>query len=339
MVCPKCGNQLTSTMKFCAKCGSPVAQQSQAQPNQQLQSAAVYYNKPQFVSQVQNKPATSQQPKKKKWKTGDLILKIIAILVGISVVTTVVLIFADSWMYVEETAGSERLDNFPILRQDTELTVYDEKNFPTEIYEIRVEKYEKEDVVFKSEAFNDRKLVFKEISMSRTYNIHFPGDGKYRITLTDLTKSMSEYSVTTTTTSSYDVGENTTKSDSDYWERVVIEVTVEDDNDEAFDKVTLRTTGSDKPTEETTESVGNKNDSEKTEEAENSLLDEDAQYEDISFGEYGRDTDAADNKSENVCKFSDKCNSIEYCRSNKAVTECCSFIFLLKVTNYRADEN
>lgn len=329
MICPKCGNQLAENIKFCSKCGTAVAAQMQANPQPMqrapmLQQGQGVYGNYQYTPQMQQKPSTPKKTKKTGWKIGDLILKIIAIIVGVSVVTTFVLVFVDSWMYIEETAGCKSMRDFPVLRQDTMLTVYDEENFPTEIYEIKVEKYENDDTFFKSRAFNKRERVVKEISMSKIYTLHFPEDGKYRITITDLTESISENA--DTTASYYNEGEETTKDDTDNWKIVVIEVVVEDDNDDAFDKVTLRSTDTDKPTEETTRSADNGSENNETQEIGNILIDDDVRWESVSFDM----NDSVRNHSE--CETEAECivcqtDSFKLSSQNKAVTESYSFIF------------
>ena len=72
MNCPKCGNTLAPNTKFCAKCGTPVAQQPPEQPGPAQPMSAQQ-------KVITQKPAQPKQKKKNKsylW----IILKICCII-------------------------------------------------------------------------------------------------------------------------------------------------------------------------------------------------------------------------------------------------------------------
>ena len=127
MNCPKCGNPLSPNMKFCAKCGTPVAQQTNA-PQTPVQQNAV---------NQKSEPTV----KKTKKKSKNLPLKITAIVLVIAVIVSAIAVVPGIVRNKNEIgSATEYIEDFPVLKQQTEFLVYDEEKFPSEEYEIKVER-------------------------------------------------------------------------------------------------------------------------------------------------------------------------------------------------------
>lgn len=209
MNCPKCGNPLSPNMKFCAKCGTPVAQQ---QPTQQMP-----------VQQNTANQKSEPTVKKTKKKSKNLPLKITAIVLVIAVIASAIAVVPGIVRNKNEIgSATEYIEDFPVLKQQTEFLVYDEEKFPSEEYEIKVERMLMGGIlngVFKG------KTVIEDVSVEKVYNIDFKEDGNYRITLTDIT------AVRTQATS-----EDSAKADGSV---IIIDVEVDNDAPEALDKVDI----------------------------------------------------------------------------------------------------
>ncbi len=164
MNCPKCGNELNTDVKLCAKCGATVAP---AQPPKE-------YAEP--------KPVEPQKPTKQKKGKKNLVLKIVAIVLALIVFLTGGLFITDAILFKSESEDEGYITDFPVLKIKTELVVYDAEVFPYEDYNIKVDKF-KTGKVFKSSTFSTFENVINERSNASVFSIDFKEDGKYRITL------------------------------------------------------------------------------------------------------------------------------------------------------------
>ncbi|MBP3442391.1 MAG: zinc ribbon domain-containing protein [Clostridia bacterium] len=243
MNCPKCGNPLIPNMKFCSKCGTPVPQQPPvmrnapiAQPAQQntekpkefLQYANPNVKQPQITPQnvVVQQPKKQKAEKKKKSKK-NLPLIIIAVVLAIAVAVSGCIVGVDIFKNSKEKEGALYIDEFPVLKQKTEFTVYDAEKFPAEEYEIKVERMMLGGIL-KSEAFRGETVV-EDTSTEHVYNIDFDKDGEYRITITDISPDNTQTTLTTT-----DSGDSDTTTIT-----IIIDVKVDDDDPEALGSVDL----------------------------------------------------------------------------------------------------
>ena len=123
-----------------------------------------------------------EPPKKKK----NLALKIVAvalvifILAGVSAVGIISAINkseldAEGVTYIE-------IDEFPVLKNESELVVYNEKDFPATVYGIKVERFSIGGIL---RNLNITEEVFIDESSAASYYLNLD-DGEYRITLTDI---------------------------------------------------------------------------------------------------------------------------------------------------------
>ena len=228
MNCQKCGNQVEANMKFCAKCGTPVVQQ----PIQQT-------NVPQMpVQQTVNvhKSAPSAQNPKKKNKNLPLIIT--AIVLVVAVIASAIAIIPGFIRNKSEIDGAtEYIEDFPTLKQQTEFLVYDEEKFPSEKYEIKVER------VLMGGMFKGETII-EDVSIEHTYSIDFKEDGNYRITLKDITAQRTQ------ATSEQTEADNSTEIIEII---IIIDVVVDDDDPEALDKVDINSNPVDEPVESPTD--------------------------------------------------------------------------------------
>ncbi len=276
MNCSKCGNPIKPNMKFCAKCGTPVPQQPVVNRQNTVafersvqQPKPVMPQRPVRTAPQQHKPVVSQNPiqpapvahaqpvkppktKKRRKKKKNVALRVVAIILVVAVLATGGLFLADTLMYKNETKGEGYITEFPVLKQDTEFLVYDSEKFPAEEYEIKVEQY-KNGGILKSQAFRKFETVFTDRSSNSVYNINFPEDGDYRITLTDITSERTQTTVpeaTVPVTTPSDITSPKTEPTPPAQEEteidvdvtvivIIIEVKVDNDDKEAVDKVDL----------------------------------------------------------------------------------------------------
>ncbi len=210
MNCPKCGNPLSSNVKFCAKCGTPVAQQ----PPMQTQKASA---DPAVNQMSAAKSDGDQKPKKK-----NLALKITALVLVISVFISGTLCVSNFFQNKVDEDGVVYIDEHLILKQKAELVVFDEENFPAEEYEITVERFLVGGAL-KNISF--RNTILTDTSSDPVYEIDFGKDGEYRITLKDIT------SVRTQTT--------TDGTEAEDGKTVIIDVIVDNENEESKDTIDI----------------------------------------------------------------------------------------------------
>ncbi len=267
MNCPKCGNPVVQNMKFCTKCGTPVPQQpvrpvspqnnppkvqpaQRPQPVQQkvektkefLQYANPNVKQPQITPQnvVVQQPKKQKDEKKKKSKK-NLPLIIIAVVLAIAVAVSGCVVGVDIFKNSKEKEGALYIDEFPVLKQETEFMVYDAEKFPAEEYEIKVERMMLGGIL-KSEAFRGETIV-EDTSTEHVYNIDFDKDGDYRITITDITPDNTQTTLTTTDSGASDTTTIT----------IIIDVKVDDDDPEALDKVDIDSVPGDKKSDDEAE--------------------------------------------------------------------------------------
>lgn len=220
MNCPKCGKELNPDMKFCANCGELVKQEKTNEEHAQPKPVA------------QSEPS-QQEPKKQKNGKKNLALKIVAIVLAIIVFLTGGLFITDAILFKSESEKEGYITDFPVLKQNTEILVYDAEKFPYENYNIKVDKF-KTGKLFKSSTFSGFENVINERSSNPVFNLRFEEDGKYQITLEGIVSERTQA-----------VTEQTQKQEEP--KTVVIIVIVDDDNEKAVDKVTLNSKEDDEP--------------------------------------------------------------------------------------------
>ncbi len=250
MNCPKCGNTMTPNMKFCAKCGTPVAPVNKQQPAtsvQPIQSQINAQQKPpvnlQSKQLVQNQAQPPKKAKKNKsGKKNNLVLKIIAIILVIAVLASGGLLLADNLMYKNEVKADEYITDFPVLKQKTDFLVYNTEKFPSTNYKIKVERLLNGGIL-KSEALRKTETIIDDKSTEPVYSIDFKEDGNYRIILEDISAVRTQPVTSTTQTDESATKRNETA------ETIVIDVKVDNDDREAIDKVDINSKPGDKPIE------------------------------------------------------------------------------------------
>ena len=248
MNCPKCGNPISSNTKFCAKCGTPVppqpmasqppvqttypqnnpqtvqrpqpAQRNAVNPQQQTPPAPQNFVTPQPTPQnVAIQP--QKQPKKKK-SSKNLPLIIVAVMLVLAVLASTIAVVPGIIRNKNEiNSATEYIEEFPTLKQKTSLLVYDINKFPSEKYEIKVER------MFMGGILNGvfmGETIIEEESTEHVYDLDFEKDGDYRITLTDKTEPE----------------ESTGSEETEVIEIVIIiDVKVDNDAEDAVDKVDI----------------------------------------------------------------------------------------------------
>ena len=220
MNCPKCGNTLAPNTKFCAKCGTPVAQQMPPRPAQPM---------PVQQNIIIQKPA---QPKLKK-KNNTLPLAIVAIVLVIAVIASSIAVVPKVIKNnTEINNATEYIEDFPTLKQQTQFLVYDAEKFPSEKYEIKVER------MLMGGIFNGAfkgETVLKDVSTERVYDLDFKEDGNYRITLTDITAERTQ-----ATSEQTEISGLPSENSAEVIEIIIIiDVVVDNDAEDAADKVDI----------------------------------------------------------------------------------------------------
>ena len=128
----------------------------------------------------------SPKPPRKKKSNKNLPLIIVAAVLVLAVLASTIAVVPGIIRNKNEiNAATEYIEEFPTLKQKTSLLVYDINKFPSEKYEIKVEKMFMGGVlngVFKG------KTILEDVSTEQIYDIDFKEDGDYRITLTDKTE-------------------------------------------------------------------------------------------------------------------------------------------------------
>ena len=252
MNCPKCGNPISSNTKFCAKCGTPVppqpmasqppvqttypqnnpqtvqrpqpAQRNAVNPQQQKPPVPQNFVTPQPAQQ--NVAIKSPKPPRKKKSNKNLPLIIVAAVLVLAVLASTIAVVPGIIRNKNEiNAATEYIEEFPTLKQKTSLLVYDINKFPSEKYEIKVER------MFMGGILNGvfmGKTILEDVSTEQIYDIDFKEDGDYRITLTDKTDKSEE---------------NTGSSSENKTEVIeiiiIIDVKVDNDAEDAVDKVDI----------------------------------------------------------------------------------------------------
>ena len=212
LFCPKCGNQLATAQApanpQAVTQPKPVAPQQNAapapkvEPKPQPKPVAPQQNaaptpkvepKPQPAKQPKpqptKQPKPAKQPKeekaapvKKKKKGGKIVLIILALLLifGLIMAAAIPVAVCGIINYSETHADDVTyIEDFPVLKNQTELYVYDEVKFPVESYDIVIEKFiiggAIKDICARSE-------VSIGTSSDPVYELDL-ADGDYRITL------------------------------------------------------------------------------------------------------------------------------------------------------------
>ena len=241
--CHICGSELKPDATTCAICGTPVAGQPQA-PAQQPEVAA----QPQAPIQ---QPAAPNPPKQKK-KKKNLGLKITAAVLAFVILAVSGLFIADYVMYKEEIEAAEHITDFPVLKIETDFVVFDEELFPSTNYSIKVERVLYGGIL-KSDMFKQTKIIIDDESTEPVYHIDFEEEGKYIITLEDETKKENapQYSTDTdfSTSTDFSTATDTDNDDDDKPNKIIIEVTVDDSDEDAVGSVNLNSKPGDKPAE------------------------------------------------------------------------------------------
>ncbi len=172
MFCKNCGYSFSDELEACPKCGKPSKEPEAPQ-----------------VSAAPQTPVTAQvmQPTQsdntKKGKKKNPAIKIIAIILAIAILIGGVCTaffgiknkndIPDDALYIEE---------FPVITNETQFIVYDKEKFPTQEYEIKVERYLLGGAL---KAVSARSVEFNMVSTSQIYDLSLE-DGSYRVTLTDI---------------------------------------------------------------------------------------------------------------------------------------------------------
>ncbi len=289
MFCAKCGKPIAENMRFCAGCGTPVnpssvppeAQQETREFTQLSGNPAVRSQPPREYTtlppqrppqpmppqppvQQQMQPPAAPPPQKKKPKAkkkSNIGLRITAAVLVIAVLAAGVYsaIFGIKNKNETEGEGVLYIDDFPILKGETDFQVYDAEKFPAEEYEIKVERFH---IGGALKDFSSKTELFKEISSNRIYKLKLD-DGSYRITLKDITSSRTHAvpstqetvsttgstTITTTTTTAPSTSPNANKT---VVVVIIIDIVVDNDNPEAVDKVDLNWGDKTQPTTEPT---------------------------------------------------------------------------------------
>ncbi len=303
MFCAKCGKPIAENMRFCAGCGTPVnpssvppkAQQETREftqlsgnPTANKQPPREYTTLPQQRQsqpmpprpmppqppiQQQAQPPVAPPPQKKepkaKKKKSNIGLRITAAVLVVAVLAAGIYsaIFGIKNKNELEGEGVLYIDDFPILKGETDFQVYDAEKFPAEEYEIKVERFHLGNSL---KNISSKTELFKETSRDRIYKLKLD-DGSYRITLKDITSSRTQpvpssqvtvsTSGSTTTTTTTTVPSTSPNADKTFVVIIIIDIVVDNDNPEAVDKVDLnwgdktQPTTTEAPTTETTTSA------------------------------------------------------------------------------------
>lgn len=224
------------------------------------------------------KPAPTDPPaakvKKSKKSKGNIGLRIVAIVLAVAVLATGGLFLADFFAHKKQTEGTNYigLGEFPVLKKNTAFTVIDSETFPVEEYEIKIEHLNGGGLL-RSNAFVDSDSpVVKEKSRNPIYNIEFPSNGNYRITLTEIIPAVRTNTLPTETSAdttdvppSTEIETNTNTNtetieakktkDDDVVIIIIIDVKVDDADPEARDEVTVNSRADEGITTTTTVAV------------------------------------------------------------------------------------
>lgn len=188
---------------------------------------------------MNNQPPAADPPAPKAKKPKKNIgLRIVAIILVLAVLATGGLFLADFIAYKVQMDGAMYIgiDEFPVLKQNTEFRVIDPETFPVDEYEIKVEEL-KGGGILRSKAFVGSRAIIKEKSKNPIYNIKFPSNGNFRITLTEIKPSVRTNTLPSTTTTTTTT--TTQNSEEEVVIIIVIDVKVDDNDPEARDKVSV----------------------------------------------------------------------------------------------------
>ena len=224
--CPVCGSELKPEATNCPVCGTSVA----------------VYPQP---------PVNTQPPKKAKKKKKNLGIKITAAVLAVIILAVSGLFIADNIMYKNEIEAEEYITDFPVLKTETDFVVFDEEDFPSTDYSIKVERVLYGGIL-KSELFKQTKIIIDDTSTDPVYHIDFEKDGEYIITLEDNTDEEPETTLDFSEDTDYEADTDTDENDEDDDDapsKVVIKVTVDNDDDEAIGSVDLDSKPGDDPVE------------------------------------------------------------------------------------------
>lgn len=182
----------------------------------------------------------SDEPPKKK---PGLVLKIVAIALVITILASVTSVGILSAINKSELKAEGityiGIDEFPVLKNESELIVYDAEEFPATVYGIEVQRFL---IGGALRNLNITEEVFTDEVSAPSYYLNLD-DGEYRITLQGLTNYPSQVDTSKVIT-------------------VIIDVEVDDDNPEALDIVNLRGEAEEK--EETSTEATTANDPDET---------------------------------------------------------------------------
>ena len=137
--CPVCGSELTPEAVNCPICGAAVTAQSTQQP------------------------VNTELPKKAKKKKKNLGIKITAAVLAVVILAVSGLFIADNIMYKKEIEAEEYITDFPVLKTETDFVVFDEEDFPSTDYSIKVERVLYGGIL-KSELFKQTKIIIDDTS-------------------------------------------------------------------------------------------------------------------------------------------------------------------------------
>ena len=226
--CPVCGSELKPEATTCPVCGTSVAVQPQP-------------------------PVNTQPHKKAKKKKKNLGIKITAAVLAVIILAVSGLFIADNIMYKNEIEAEEYITDFPVLKTETDFVVFDEEDFPSTDYSIKVERVLYGGIL-KSELFKQTKIIIDDTSTDPVYHIDFEKDGEYIITLEDNTDEEPETTLDFSEDTDYEADTDTDENDvndedDDAPSKVVIKVTVDNDDDEAIGSVDLDSKPGDDPVE------------------------------------------------------------------------------------------
>lgn len=216
MFCKNCGYSFSDELESCPKCGTASKEPEAPKANPAPQAPV--------TAQVMQ-PTQSDNTKKGKKKNPAVkaiaIILAIAILIG-GVCTAFFGIknkndIPDDALYIED---------FPVITNDTRFIVYDKEKFPTQEYEIKVERYLLGGAL---KVVSARSVELNVVSTSQIYDLSLE-DGSYRVTLTDISnlrECMNMYA------------ESGVEEYKDIVPVVVIEIIVDGTNEEAVNRVNV----------------------------------------------------------------------------------------------------
>lgn len=172
MFCKNCGYSFSDELTACPKCGIPSKEPAAPQMN-------VAQQYPVTTQVMQPMPPSNAKKTKKK----NPAVKAIAIILALAIFVSGV--FTAFWGIKNKNDIPDdalHIEEFPVMANETKFIVYDEEKFPTQEYEIKVERYLLGGAL---KAVSARSVELNMVSTGQVYDLSLE-DGSYRVTLTDI---------------------------------------------------------------------------------------------------------------------------------------------------------